>query len=102
MKTKALIDRREGRDIFDIGFLIHHFPKHFNDKNLMKIKEKLDITGYDAIKKLFKKDIILSRFNSDAIVDLIYKDMDNMTKNLKEINNNIDVRNNVTIPRRKK
>jgi hypothetical protein len=87
-KTNAFLARDKVRDIYDVGFLIHHFPNNFNDEKLFKIKNKLDILGKEEIKKMFKGDKILNRFDSDAIIDLIYKDIEKLTLGKKNTINN--------------
>jgi len=89
-KTEAFVTRDKIRDIFDINFLINKYPKYFNDNRLKEIKDKLDKFNKEHIKELFLKDNVLKRYNSDDIINTIYKNINNIISyynNIKHINN---------------
>jgi predicted nucleotidyltransferase component of viral defense system len=71
MKYEAFLDRKKARDIFDIGYLIQHSPKSFDENMIKEINKRINELGIDTIKKIFLKDDVLKYFNVDEIIDKV-------------------------------
>lgn len=78
MKYEMLMDHKRAHDIFDTAFLIHHFPKNYKEWMLYNIKNRIDKLGIDNIKKSFKMDEVVKRFNTGKIIDDLSNDINKL------------------------
>jgi len=69
MKYEAFLNRKKARDIFDIGYLLQHFPQYFNENMIKKIEQRINELGIDMIKIIYMKDDVLKNLPVDEIVD---------------------------------
>lgn len=63
LKIDALVNRVKARDVFDTGFLLHRYPDHISDHDLLRIDQLIDIIGLDGLEATMLDDDIISHFD---------------------------------------
>jgi predicted nucleotidyltransferase component of viral defense system len=82
-KIDAFLKRTAARDIFDISFLLQHYPNSFNKELIEKCKNKLASIGLDQMENIIKSDEIMKHFDCD---DILVK----LENNINKYSNNDD------------